>query len=79
MYDYQSIPSLTILWANPRGVRLKERIPPPPEVSNLDPWAENSAKAPPPGQLFSKIQQKTTTHETEIKKNSTEILICLEI
>ena len=40
---------------------------------------KNRAKTPPPGQLFSKIQHKNTRHETEIMKNSTEMLICLEI
>ena len=39
----------------------------------------NCPKTPPLGQLFSKIQQKTTKHETEIMKNSTEMLICLKI
>ena len=38
---------------------------------------KNCAKTPPPGQLFSKIQKKTK-HGTEIMKNSTEMLICLE-
>ena len=42
--------------------------------------AENRAKTTPLGQLYSKIQQeKPTKHETEIMKNSTELLICLEI
>ena len=39
---------------------------------------KNHAKTPPLGQLFSKIQQKTK-HETDIMKNSTEMLIYLEI
>ena len=36
---------------------------------------KNRAKTPPPGRLFSKIQQKETKHETEIMKNSTEMLM----
>ena len=36
---------------------------------------KNRAKMSPPGQSFSKIQQKTTKHETEIMQNSTEMLI----
>ena len=44
------------------------------------PGAEkNCAETPPQGQLFSKIQQKLTKHDTEIMKNSTEMLIRLEI
>ena len=39
---------------------------------------KNRATAPPPGQLFSKMHQKTK-HGTETMKNSTEMLICLEI
>ena len=67
-----------------RGIFLKGRIPPPPPGNRESAkprllGKRNSAKAPPPGQLFSKIQQKPTKHETEIKKNSTEMLICLEI
>ena len=40
---------------------------------------KNRAKTLPPWHSFSKVQQKNTKHETEIVKNSTEMLICLEI
>ena len=30
---------------------------------------KNRAKTPPPGKLFSKIQQKNRKHETEIMRN----------
>ena len=45
------------------------------------PWGrKNRAKTPPPGQLFSNIQQKKqqNMNETEIMKNSTKMLICLK-
>ena len=80
---YQSIPSLTIPLDNSPGNFF--------EGANFSPLGhresekprplgqKNRSKAPPPGQLFSKIQQKNTKYEIEIMKNSTEMLICLEI
>ena len=61
-----------------------ERVnsPPPRHKESMEPrpmGQKNRAKTPLPGQLFSKIQQRNTTHEIEIVKNSTETLICLEI
>ena len=56
---YQSIPSLTI----PPGNFLKGRIPHPQSARKVRnpryPGKKNCAKTQPPGQLFSKIQQKT--------------------
>ena len=72
---YQSIPSLTIPPGKP-----KANFPQRKKVRNSDPWGRKIApKTPPLGQLLSKIQQKDTKHEIEIMKNSTEMLICLEI
>ena len=79
---YQSIPSLAIPLDHPRGIFERANSLPSGtgKVVKTRPLGQkNSAKAPPLGQLFSKIHQKNTKHETEIKKNSTEKLICLEI
>ena len=76
---YQSIPSLTILSpGQPLGNSFNERISHTPgQMKNAKPWPlgqKNGAKTPTPGQFFSKIPGKNATHQTEIKKNSTEIL-----
>ena len=76
---YQSIPSLTIPPGKPAG-NLCERAnsPPPGHKESAKPrplGQKNHAKTPRPGQLFCK---KSTKHETEIMKNSTEVLICLK-
>ena len=74
----QSIPSLTI----PTGNFLTEQIPHPLAQKSAKPrplGQKIRAKTPPTGQLFSKIQQKNTKHKIEIMKNSTEMLLCLEI
>ena len=80
---YQSIASLTSPRANSLRIFLKGRMLHPPwaeKVRNPDSWGKKIVlNAPPQGQLFSNIQQKETKHETEIMKNSTEMLICLEI
>ena len=80
---YQSIPSLTIPPGQPSGKFLKGRIPHPPgtgKAQNPDPRGRKIALNPHPwGNYFRKSSKKTTKHETEIKKNSTEMLICLEI
>ena len=78
---YQSIPSLTI----PPGKTLAiffERANPPPlghkESAKLRTLGKKTrAKTPPPGQLFSNIQQNNM-NETEIMENSTKMLICLK-
>ena len=78
---HQSIPSLTIPPGKPLAIFfLKGRIPTTRaqrkcETSNLG--QKNRAKAPPPGQLFSNIQQNNM-NETEIMENSTKMLICLK-
>ena len=82
---YQSNPNLTIPTpGRPKGNFLKGRILPPPperkESAKASPLRQkNRAKAPALRQLFLKIQQKKTKYGTEIMKNSTEMLICLEI
>ena len=59
---YQSIPSLTIPpWQTPGDVFERANFPPPWHKESAKPrplWQKNRAKTPPPGQLFSKIQQK---------------------
>ena len=76
---YQSIPSVTILWATPRGIFMKGQMPHPlgtKKVRNPDPWGRKIVLK---SQLLLKTQEKNTKHETEIVKNSSEMLICLEI
>ena len=58
--------------ANPWGIFLKGRIPHPSGTKterNPDPWSRNnSAKTPPHGQLFAKLQQKKHKNEkTQLK------------
>ena len=64
--------------AGSRNFFLKKRIPHPlgTKMRNHDPWGRKIVLKPTPGQLFLKVQQK---HKTEVMKNSTEMLICLEI
>ena len=68
-----------------RAIFLKGRIPHPrgtKRVRNLDPWDRKIVLKPHPrGNYFQKSSQKKTEtkHEIEIMKNSTEMLICLEI
>ena len=76
---YQSIPSLTTPQAKPLGNVFERRMPHPPgtkKVQNPDPWGRKIVLKPHP---WSNYFQKNTKHETEIVKNSTEMLICLEI
>ena len=82
---YQSIPRLT----TPLGqtfvqfFETGEFLPPGHKVKCKTPTpgaGKISAKNPPPGQLFKKNNnKKPTKHETEVMKNSTEMLMCLEI
>ena len=69
--------------ANPQGMFLKGRIPHSTgtkEVQNSDPWGRKIVLKPHPrGNYFQNFSKKTTKHETEVMKNSTEMLICLEI
>ena len=80
---YHSIPSLTIPPGQTPGEFLKGRIPHPQAQRKCETptlGQKNRAKTPPTGQLFSKpSKRKTTKHETEVSKNSTGTLICLEI
>ena len=79
---YQSILSLTTPWANPLEILLKWRIPHSRAQKSAKPQPMrqiNRAKIPPPGQLFLKMQQNPIKPEKEIVKNSTQMLICLEI
>ena len=81
---YQSISSLITPppKQTPREFFERANSPPPGRKESAKPRSlgqKNRAKTPPPGKLFSKIQQKNTKHETEIMKNSTEMLTCLEI
>ena len=57
---------------------LKKRNSPPPGHKNAKPrpLGRKIVLKPTPGRLFLKVQQK---HKTEVMKNSTEMLICLEI
>ena len=60
---YQSIPSLTILSPGKRPWNFFERVnsPPPGHKERAKPRPQkNCATTSPPGQLFSKIQQKST-------------------
>ena len=78
LFIYQSIPSLT----TPRATFERANSPPPGHKEGAKPLSlgqKNRARTQPWGQLFSKFQQKNTKHETEIMKNGTEMLICLEI
>ena len=84
---YQSIPSLTIPPpppGKPSGnffERANSPLPGHEESAKHQPLGQkNCAKKQPPGQLFSKIQKKTKKNfETEVMKNSNEMLICLKI
>ena len=80
---YQSTPILTTPPpANPRRIFLKERIPHSlgtKKVRNHDPWGRKNALKPRPRGIIFKNPAKKTKHETEVMKNSTEMLICLEI
>ena len=70
---YQSIPSLTIPRAHPRGIFLKGRIPHK-ESAKPRPWGRKIVlKLHSQSNYFRKFSKKTK-HETEIMKN-----ICLEI
>ena len=83
---YQSIPSLTFPPGKIPGEFFEKANSPPPP-----PQAQGKCKTPALGQknrvktslsgsYFQKSsKKKNTTHETEIMKNSTEMLICLEI
>ena len=63
---------------NPREMFLRRRIPWHKESAKARPLRQkNRARTPVPGQLFSKIQQKT--QNTRQEKNSTETPKCLEI
>ena len=77
---YQSIPSHPPV-QTPGEFFPKGKFPTPghKERAKSRPLGQNRAKTPHSGQLFSKIEQKGTKHETEIMKNSTEMLISLEI
>ena len=67
-------------WANPQGFFERVDSPTPRQRESAKPLGQkNCAKTRPPEELFSKIQQKNTKHEIEIMKNSTEMLVCLEI
>ena len=48
-------------------------------VRNPDPWGKKIVLKPHPGQILSKNPAKTTKHETEIMKNSTECRYVSEI
>ena len=66
----------------PRKFFERANSPPPGHKESAKPLSlgqKNRARTQPWGQLFSKFQQNNTKHETEIMKNSTEMLICLEI
>ena len=62
-FTYQLIPSLTIPPGRPPGNFLKGRIPYPPGTKKV-----NCTKIPPPGQFFSKIQQKYKTSNRNNEK-----------
>ena len=77
---HQSIPGLTI---PPPWNFLKGRIPHPPrqkESTKPRPMGQkNHTETPPRAIFFKNPAKKNTKHEIEIMKNSTEMLICLEI
>ena len=76
---YQSVPSLTIPQANPRGSFCKGEFPTPGAQRMCEtptPGAGQIVLKPHPGgNHFQKSSKKKTKDETEI----TEMLICLEI
>ena len=78
---YQSIPILTIPPGKPLAIFfLKGEFPPlghKESTKHRTLGQKNCAKTPPPGQLFSNIQQNNM-NETEIIENSTKMLICLK-
>ena len=81
---YPSVPSLTNPPpAIPRIIFLKGRIPHLPgtkKMRNPKPLGRKIVLKPHPwGNYFQKSRKKKTKLETEIMKNSTEMLICLEI
>ena len=79
---YQSISSLTIPRANPGDFFERANSPPPwaqRKCETPTPVAEKSCQEPHPGATIFKNLAKNTKHEIEIMKNSTEILIYLEI
>ena len=80
---YQSIPSRTIPPGKPPGNFLKGRIPHPPGTKKVrnhpDPWGRKIVLKPHPrGNYFQKSSKKHKTLDINYK-NSTEMLICLEI
>ena len=48
-------------------------------MQNLDPWGRKIVLKPHPGAIIFKTPAKKAKHEIEIMKNSTEMLVCLEI
>ena len=74
---YQSIPSLTIPRGKvPRNLFERANSSPPEHKESAKPrpvGQKNRTKTPPPGQLFSKIQQKSKTRDRNYE-NSTEML-----
>ena len=42
-------------------------------------WGRKIEQTPPPGATIFKTPAKNTKYETEVMKNSTEMLICVEI
>ena len=79
----QSIPSLTIPPGKPLGNCLKGQIPHSPghkESANSDPCGRKIVLKPHARAIFFKnLAKKNTKHEIEVMKNSTKILIRLEI